>query len=462
MSRAKRIYAGAWGALCAAALSLSACGSQGMAGSDNMNMMGGMADMAAAPGVPQIKHVVLVVQENHTFDTYYGRYCSAPAGSNPTCNDGPACCERAPDTEPSGASPMALTDASNGSHDPDHTRACEDAEMNGGKMDRYVKGAAGCSDPRNWAIATGNEVKPYHMWASQYALADRYFQSISGQSAANDMYFAVAHKVFADNDEAPNAIGYGCWSAVWLGTSRKVVLYKDKKTIADLLIDAGLSFGVYAMGYDAVVNHPTLSPCPAKPSDCTSSAAVNYLPGACTYEPSDIPFEYYAQLTDNPKYMKDYAKFATDIAAGQLPSFSFLKATSYKQEHPGFDTTISKGATFVGEVVNAVLSSPYKDDTLILVTWDEGGGYFDHVPPPTNMGPADMEPYGTRVPLLAIGKFARKNYVSHVTMEHSSVVKFLEYNFLGKSGQLQTRDAFVNNIGSLLDPTTTGIVIPDR
>lgn len=73
-------------------------------------------------------------------------------------------------------------------------------------------------------------------------------------------------------------------------------------------------------------------------------------------------------------------------------------------------------------------------------------------------------PYGTRVPLLAIGRFARRGTVSHVQMEHSSVVKFLEYNFLGavSAGALGHRDRVVNNIGSLLDPSTTEIVIPDR
>ena len=66
----------------------------------------------------------------------------------------------------------------------------------------------------------------------------------------------------------------------------------------------------------------------------------------------------------------------------------------------------------------------------MLVTYDEGGGFFDHVAPPADAA-VDHQPYGTRVPLLAIGPFAKKNYVSHVTMEHSSIVKFIEWNWLG-------------------------------
>lgn len=74
---------------------------------------------------------------------------------------------------------------------------------------------------------------------------------------------------------------------------------------------------------------------------------------------------------------------------------------------------------------------------------------------------ANVVPYGTRVSLLAIGEFARKGTVSHVTMEHSSVVRFLEYNFLGPVGQLAASDAKVRNIGSLLDPALTGILVPE-
>jgi phospholipase C len=116
----------------------------------------------------------------------------------------------------------------------------------------------------------------------------------------------------------------------------------------------------------------------------------------------------------------------------------------------------------VNDVVTAVEGSCYKDQTLILLTWDEGGGFFDHVPPPPD-STVDNQPYGTRVPLLAIGKYAKQGGVSHTTMEHSSIVKFLEWNYLGgKTGQLQARDAVVNNIGSLLDSTAVGATIPDQ
>jgi phospholipase C len=107
------------------------------------------------------------------------------------------------------------------------------------------------------------------------------------------------------------------------------------------------------------------------------------------------------------------------------------------------------------------MASRYADRTLIILTWDEGGGYFDHVSPP-GVSPVDMEAPGTRVAMLAIGRFARRNFVLHVPMEHSSLVKFLEWNYTGRTGQLMARDALVNNIGSMLDPAQTGVAVPER
>src|SRR3954454_8487872 len=71
--------------------------------------------------ISKIDHLVVIIQENHTFDSYFGRYCTAPTGSNPTCTDGPSCCEAAAAHDPSGAAAMVLDDTANGAYDPDHT-----------------------------------------------------------------------------------------------------------------------------------------------------------------------------------------------------------------------------------------------------------------------------------------------------------------------------------------------------
>jgi phospholipase C len=114
----------------------------------------------------------------------------------------------------------------------------------------------------------------------------------------------------------------------------------------------------------------------------------------------------------------------------------------------------------VSALIQQIEASAYGSSTLVLLTYDEGGGFFDHVAPPSTNS-VDQKPYGTRIPLLAFGPFVRKNFISHVPMEHASLVKFIEWNWLGgKTGQLGTRDTTAANIGSLLDPHATGIAVP--
>jgi phospholipase C len=391
-----------------------------------------------------IDHLVVIVQENHSFDSYFARYCTAPAGSAPSCTSGPSCCEAGPDRDPAGATPTVLDDAANGVHDPDHTQTCELAEMNGGAMDRYASGAGQCSDSRNVAYADPQVVAPYWQLASAGALADRYFQPIVGQSSSNDMYLARAQFVFLDNAFKPDAIGKEC---SFIPTAMQFV----GPTIGDLLDTAHVSWAFYAEGYQAMIDARAQGRCPKAPADCPFG--LNLYP--CDYDPSDVPFAYYPEHTDVPRVMRDYGKLAGDLAAGTLPQVVFVKGLGYHSEHPGQSTTISDGAKFVGDVVAAIRASDYAPDTLVRVTWDEGGGFFDHVAPPPPG--SDGQPYGTRVPLVAIGPLARAGAISHATLEHSSIVAFVEWYWLGmQTGQLGGRDAHVANIGSVVE-TAAGV-----
>jgi phospholipase C len=410
---------------------------------------------AVAASSSAIKHVVIVVQENHSFDAYFGRYCTAPTGSSPTCTDGAACCEAAPAAEPGQQlAPIALDDAANADYDPSHLQVCEVEEMNGGKMDTYTSTTTPlCGDPRNFAIAEAATVQRYWDMARAGALADRYFQPVAGQSSSNDQYLARARFVFLDNTVTPDALGAAC------GLQQQTLSYSEK-TIGDLLNDAKVPWAFYAEGYQAMVDAQAKSKtaCPPAPADCAAKQRAY----PCVYAPDDNPFTYYPSVKDDPRYAKDYAQLKKDLDAGALPSVSFVKALGYKSEHPGSGDTVSAGVDFVSNLVATVEASSAASDTLVLVTYDESGGYFDHIAPPATSA-VDQQPYGPRIPTLALGRFARKNFVSHVEMEHSSIVKFIEWNWLGATtGQLGARDAVVNNLGSLLDPAATVTPVPEQ
>jgi phospholipase C len=150
--------------------------------------------------------------------------------------------------------------------------------------------------------------------------------------------------------------------------------------------------------------------------------------------------------------MHDYAQLDTDLANNTLPSVVFVKPIGYKTEHPGLGQQLSPGVAFVRSTIDAIARSKAAKHTLVLLTYDEGGGYYDHVrTPPTST--VDNQPYGPRIPAIAVGPFARAGAVSHTQLEHASIVKFIEWNWLaGKTGQLAGRDATAHNLGSLLDP----------
>ncbi len=168
--------------------------------------------------------------------------------------------------------------------------------------------------------------------------------------------------------------------------------------------------------------------------------------------PERHPAEYVPGQSDEPTHIRDYTHLASDINANALPAVSFVKGLGYHSEHPGLGDTLSSGVQFVTQTVNEITS--HVPDALVLLTWDESDGYFDHVAPPVGTGASavDGQAYGPRVPLLALGFGAAGGIVSHTQLEHSSIVKFIEWNFLGATGQLHARDNAVHNLGSLLSP----------
>jgi hypothetical protein len=218
----------------------------------------------------------------------------------------------------------------------------------------YVTGATGCSDPQNFAIATDAAVKVYQDLATTYAIADRYFQPISGQSSSNDMYFAVAKEVFVDNAANPPTVASNC-SLTPTAPART-----GETTIADLLQAAGKTVTWYAEGYADAVKAG--SGCAKAPTDCAFYIATY----PCIYDPGDVPFLYYAQFANNEaKFMRDYGEFAKDLAAGTLPDVSFVKAVGYHTEHPGYGTNIDFNPGGTNSLSNITIRR-----NIVTKSWD--------------------------------------------------------------------------------------------
>src|SRR5712691_1523221 len=301
---------------------------------------------ACAGTCSAIQHLVFVVQENHSFDVYFGGWCTGAPGSNPACTSGPSCCEAMPATDPAtGAAPVTLDDEANAAYSPNHTQACELAEMDNGKMDEYA--TASCGDRRNFALVAPAVVQPYRDLAARYALADRWFQPIAGETVSNDMYFARAQFVFLDNAYNAPAVGAQCSEIVSKASF-------PGPSIGDLLTQAGVAWASYGEGYATMAAATAQNACPPAPADCP--LGIGTYP--CAFDPSDVPFEYYATSRDDPAHMKDFADFEKAAAQGTLPAVSYVKALGYHTEHPALGVRISDGVAFVIRVIGDVLTSP--------------------------------------------------------------------------------------------------------
>jgi hypothetical protein len=208
---------------------------------------------------------------------------------------------------------------------------------------------------------------------------------------------------------------------------------------------------MFIEGYDA-----TVAAAPKRPANtpgCTKSPDPPDYP--CIYDSTDVPFAFYASIRDDPGLFRDFAQFARQVKERTLPTVSYVRSLGMRSEHPGFGR-IGDGTRFVQGVVDAIMGSPnYANQTLILVVPDESGGYFDHIAPPPRSF-VDHQPYGPRTSFVAIGKpntIVQAGTISHVEMEPASILRFIEWNwFGGATGQLDARDAVVNNLGSLLTP----------
>jgi phospholipase C len=400
-----------------------------------------------------IKHLVIVETENHSFDSMYGSYCKAPTGSTPTNNYGPTACDAPPATV-SGVPATVLTDGENLDFDPNHSQLSMSCLMNGGKMDQYVQGCSS-SDRRNFAAADtspSGSASYYGKLASSTAasnmnsaMADRFFQSAVGASSENDMYFAIPQFMFLDNTFVPqnsSLNGARCYSEA----THDFMSYFGA-TIYDLLDSCSVSWVAYAEGWDA---NPSSAQC------------YPYF-----FDASDYAQSYFPSLTSDPgAHWRDYKSFFTDVSSGSLPSISHVRGKGENSEHPGLSSIT--GSTAISKaVVDAISASHlYSEDTLIVIVPDESGSYYDHITPPSASA-IDSQFYGPRTYFIAVGKAVKApssdgGFISHQQMEVSSLLKFMEWNWLnGETGQLRGRDMVCANIGSLLDPMVTAIPVPE-
>jgi phospholipase C len=443
----------------------------------------GAGGSAAAPRPTldtAIQHVVVIYQENWSFDGLYGSFPGANGlgglaptqyaqidkmtGTPLTTLPQPLIGKGIPDPNfPAGlpVRPYSLSSyiqASQLTGDLVHRFWEEQSQIDGGKMDKFVS----WSDNPGLVLSNIDAANlPEGVLAAQYTLADNFFHSAFGGSFLNHMWLICAcspvfpHAPAADypkldpsgtelaldadgkiiHDGSVTPDGYAVNTLFSVNSphpagvpAASLVPNQTLPTIGDRLSAAGISWKWYAGGYAAAL-------------------AGNPDPN---YQFHHQPFVYFANYADGTRakaaHLQDETRFLADIRSGRLPAVAFVKPLGENNEHPGYSSLLA-GQQHVATLVNTLQRSPYWRNTVIIITYDENGGRWDHVAPPK----VDRWGPGTRVPTIVISPWAKRGFVDHTQYETDSILAFIEKRY--HLAPLGRHDAAANPLSNAFDFT---------
>ena len=426
----------------------------------SLNGCGGSSSMTSPPVPGKIQHVVVIFQENRTPDNLFQGLCTANGGV-PGCGTGPGQYDLAQSGTNSTGNTIQLKKVNLAvDYDLDHShtafnRMCDlntnvnppQCRMDGADLitERCDQGATDCPAPNlQFGYVNPTEVQPYLQMAEQYTFADRMFQTNQGPSMPAHQFIisgtsapTVGSNLFASenpivSNPPPNS---GCdapaGSTVRLidptgSETSNAMIYPcfEHATLTDLLEEKSLSWRYYAPG--------TLPPPPpiyGNPAIWNGPEAIQHICGPNAAPPNGTACVG-ADWTNH--VILNQTQVLTDITSNQLPDVSWVIPAGQASDHAGSLNT-TQGPSWVTSVVNAIGNSPYWANTAIFITWDDWGGWYDHVPPPQVLVNCAQwgcgYVYGFRVPLIVMSPYVKAKYVSHVQHDFGSILKFIESTF---------------------------------
>ena len=357
-----------------------------------------------AEGLAKIEHIVFIVKENRSFDTYFGTFPGADGVTMGRTSKGEV---------------VPLTPTPDGlAFDIGHRWGDTLRAIDGGKMDGFDLVTNGNLDGTMlpYTQMRESDIPNYFAYARNFVLADHMFSSLQGPSFPNHLYTVAAQAGGAINNPRPKEI-WGC------------------DADADELVDVMDAKGEISK-QPPCFDFPTLA-------DRLEAANVSWK----YYAPSRGELGYLWSALDAIKHIRNTSlwtskvvpdrQFVEDARNGRLPAVSWL-VTGVASEHPPYSTC--KGENWTVEQLNAVMEGPDWASTAVFLTWDDFGGFYDHVPPPS----VDKFGLGPRVPLLIISPYARKGKVIHTQYEFSSFATLVEKRF--SVAPLTERDQKANDM----------------
>lgn len=315
-----------------------------------------------------IKHLITIMMENHSFDNIFGKYPYSSNISSKTLNLSVPNDLLGLHSLPSGLSPVAsgsfATPDPNEGYGPYHT------DWNGGLMNNFVNG----SGQQSMSYFTASQMGPEWDIAQQFAIGDYYFSSELSETLPNRLYSLAGFTPVKEDSGPPPYVPVD-------------------QTIFSELSAYNVSWAYYFL-------HPSVSSYP-----------LNSIYGMSKYSAN----------------IQSWKNFTSQVQSGTLPSVSWLSdlgggASGFSQ-HPS--DNVLNGEIWLISVINTIMRSPIWSSSAIFITYDEGGGYYDHVPPPL----VDGHQLGFRVPFIVVSPFAKEDYVSGTLLNHASMLAFIDYNW---------------------------------
>jgi len=463
------------------------------------------AQTPAATTTP-IQHVVVIFQENISFDHYFGTYPLArndpgePAfqatPGTPSVN---GLSQPLIDNNPNKAKPFRLPPSMAATCGMNHEYRPEQEAYNGGLMDRFVEylspSTEGPDCPRAAVMGyfDGNTVTALWNYAQHFALADNFFGATFGPSTVGAINLVsgnthgatpadltvkgdpvtVQGTVIADPDPQLDDCA----------NPKRGLVVLSGRNIGDLLNEKNVTWGWFQGGFRPTGTKEGKAVCAGRSTNIAGKSVADYIP-------HHEPFQYYRQ-TSNPHHLPpsdvamigkadqanhqyDLTDFDVALAKGYLPAVTFLKAKAIQDGHAGVEHSnpIDEQA-FLVATINAIAQSSYWPDTAIIIAYDDSDGWYDHVMPPIlngsavtgvdalsapgrcgNPGPGVYPArcgYGPRLPFLVVSPYARVNFVDHSLTDQTSIIRFIEDNWkLGRIGD-QSYDELAGSIEAMFD-----------
>jgi phospholipase C len=449
-----------------ALLALVACNTDHPAGPGSARRLA--AARVADPGragdaaLRQLDHIVVIYLENRSFDNVYGEFAGAnglaaatgaplqvdrsgaPFTSLPAVPSMPAI----PTTLPNAPFSIERFVAANvPTRDLVHRFYQEQVQIDGGRMDKFAQ----VSDAQGLVMGFYHTAGlPLAAEAARYTLCDNFFHAAFGGSFLNHFWLIAARtpvfpsapaSAVAQLDVSGNLVrdgivtpdGFAVNTAFSVNAPHpatvpqaSLVPNQTFATIGDRLSEKGISWAWYSGGWnDALAGH-----------------------AGALFQFHHQPFIYFANYADGTaakaEHLKDEQDLLAALANGRLPAVSFVKPYGLDNEHPGYTDLIS-GEQHVELLIDAVRASPHWNHTAIIITYDENGGFWDHVAPPV----ADRWGPGTRVPTIVISPFAGKGVVDHHRYDTTSILALIEHRW--GLAPLSARDAAADPLSGAFD-----------